>query len=372
MQARTFVPKSNHALWLFALAAVGIVGLATAAVVRFGPLSGSPAARDGALKTGLAYFAFDDTADTLYIADPDQPAHRSKVFVAPHASEYGVVPSLSPDSKRIAYTSLPVDTVAPSPETPAGLWLKSLSDTDAPKLIARDVDLLVHPAWSPDSANVVYRRSQDSNGALFVLNVVTSGGRDLVSSDKAGLFPIGFSRDGANLYYTTVLTDGSDLYSIPLAGGTPRLVAHLADSLTRDWALSPDKTKLAYLQVSFDGGLAASKALLADLTTGTTTPVTDEQDDAFSPTWGADGRLVVGTLGEKGAAVVTLNGPRIESPASGFDVPLLVRDQGIVVQGFTGASASNPGDSTLTYIAADGSRRPIATGEVTFLGWVAP
>jgi hypothetical protein len=122
--------------------------------------------------------------------------------------------------------------------------------------------------------------------------------------------------------------------------------------------------------MSFDGGQVASRAILLDMTSGTATPISNEQEDAFNPTWGADGRLVVGTLGEKGAGVVTVSGAKIDSPTSGFDVPLLVREDGVVVQGFTGTSSTNPGDSVLTYVASDGSRRTIAQGDTTFLGWV--
>jgi hypothetical protein len=243
MQARTVLPKKDHAFWLIVLGALGLVVLAAGAFLRFGSVGDSSTA-DSAVTAGLAYFQFADTEDTLYIADPDRPAHRSMIFVAPHASEYGVVPSLSPDSKRLVYTSIAPGVPSPSPATPAGLWLKALSDGSKPVLIARDVDLLVHPAWSPDGSSVVFRRSQGTQGALFVLDVAKGGERTLVSDDKAGLFPIGFSRDGGNLYYTKVLTDGSDLYSVPLAGGPSQRIANLADGLTRDWALAPDKTKL--------------------------------------------------------------------------------------------------------------------------------
>jgi Tol biopolymer transport system component len=371
MQARTVLPKNNHALLFLALAALGVLGLATAAMLRFGPVDGLSTGDSAAVKSGLAYFVFEEGADTLYIADPDNPKHRSKVFVAPHAAEYGVVPSLSPDAKRLVYTALPKEVLDPQPTTPAGLWTKTVSDSEKPRLIAKDVDLLVKPAWSPDGANIVFRRSAGTKGALFVTTAAGERERMLVSEEKAGLFPIGFSRDGENLYYTAVLTKGSDLYAAPIAGGAPKRVAHLADGLTRDWALSPDGTKLAYLQMSLDGGQVASKAAVLEIASGRIAVVSNEDVDAFNPVWTPEGRLIYGSLGEKGAGVVTQNGTKVEAPAAGFDVPLLARQDGIVVHSFSGGSSTNPGTSVLTYVASDGTRRTIADGEITFLGWVA-
>jgi hypothetical protein len=65
-----------------------------------------------------------------------------------------------------------------------------------------------------------------------------------------------------------------------------------------------------------------------------------------------------------------MDGTKVAAAAAGFDVPLLVRQSGIVVHSFSGGSSTNPGTSVLTYVAEDGSRRTIADGEITFLGWV--
>src|SRR4051812_44535654 len=115
MQTRTVFPKSNHAPWILgAIAGLILLGLAAAAVLSLGPVGGLSTGGSGGEKTGVAYFEFTDTADTLWIADPDRPTHRTKLFVAPHAAEYGVVPSLSPDGRSVVYTALAQDTPAPS------------------------------------------------------------------------------------------------------------------------------------------------------------------------------------------------------------------------------------------------------------------
>jgi hypothetical protein len=99
--------------------------------------------------------------------------------------------------------------------------------------------------------------------------------------------------------------------------------------------------------------------------------------DAFSPAWGADGSLVVGQLSGGTSTAAT----RIESgtssaltaPKRGFDVPLAADSQaGLAVTSFDGNSINNPGRASLVVVGPDGSRREIASGEVTFLGWISP
>jgi Tol biopolymer transport system component len=44
--------------------------------------------------------------------------------------------------------------------------------------------------------------------------------------------------------------------------------------MTRDWALSPDGTKLAYLEMTLDADKLASQAFIANIESGTTRAVT--------------------------------------------------------------------------------------------------
>src|SRR5439155_20328221 len=152
----------------------------------------------------LAYFEFGIEADTLWLAEPRQPERREKAFVAPHASDFGVVPRLSPDGHRVAYNSLPKDTKAPSAETPADLWAANTSSGESPHLVASKVDLPVPAVWSPDGPGAVFRRSNPVRpGApaeykLFGV-AVDGGGEALLITAQTALFPVAFGKDGALL-----------------------------------------------------------------------------------------------------------------------------------------------------------------------------
>jgi Tol biopolymer transport system component len=375
MQARRTVPNRHvHLAWALAIFGAAALGMVPLSLLNLGPvevpsLGGGSTARH---EPRIAYFEFASAADTLWLADATDPSRRQKALVVPHADDFGVVPSLAPDGRRFVYTSLPPGLKAPSPDTPAGLWLFTAGESQ-PRLLADGVDLLVRPAWSRGSDAIVFRRSslpsQSTPGHydLVRLDLAIGEQRTLVSSDGAALFPIAYSADERLFYYVRIDGDGSQL-AAAAGDGTGLEVARLASGLTRDWSLSPDGTRLAYLVMSFEDGRISSRAAVLDLATGSIAAAGLPDVDAFNPVWTADGRLVLGSPAVPG-------GRERIGPAqltSGFDVPLAFSpaSDGLVVRSFDGVSAVSPGRPTLTLVDRGGVRHAVASGEVTFVGWM--
>ena len=379
MQAGTTLPKSNHSLWagIAGLLGLSLLALASLAVLRVSPLRAP--ATDETPSAGIAYFEFGATADTLWLADAANPSNRTRLLIAPHAAEHGVVASLSPDAQRLVYNALPPGLSRPAPDSPAGLWLKSTSGADRPVLIARDVDLLVEPVWSPDGARVVYRRSRPAYG-LFMQDVTArreplpGASERRLAQGEAALFPIAFSNDGAIRYYVQLGVESSDLDAVDVVTNEANVVTRLAEGLTRDGALSPDGTQLAYLEMKLEAGKITSQAFVADLLAGTRRAVSGDDEDAFSPVWTSDGSLILGSSRGNGGGLKRIGAEGVfKRPERGFDVPLMQApgDRGVIVSSFDGASATSPGASSLTLLAPDGSRQRIASGDVAILGWVS-
>jgi hypothetical protein len=360
--------RTNFALWALVLLGVASLSLVPLALNTGGTKNASTPVL-AAETPRIAYFEFDTTADTLWLANPLSPSSRTKGLTIPHAPEYGVVPSLSPDGKSVAYLVLPTNTAAPGPDSPAQLWVASVEGGE-PKLLASDAALLVPAVWSADGAVLVYRHSEVESSSLKRVSI-GSGETTDVKTSAASLFPIAF--DGSTLWYAEVSQTGSDLYST--ASNAP---LRLSDGLTRDWALSPDGARLAYLEMTLSDAAASSRAFVLDLKNGERSAVGSPAADAFSPAWAPDGSLVIGQLAtgatSTAAAVIGADGDtRLSAPRRGFDVPLAVdTDAGAAMTSFDGNSITNPGRATLVVVAPDGNRRQIASGEVTFLGWIHP
>jgi len=370
-------PRRNFALWALVLLGAGLLSIMPLALLESPFAPAGPGAALSFDRTRVAYFAFDTGADTLWLADPQQPSNRSSVLTIEHAPEYGVIPSLAPDRRRLAYNVLPPETRAPAPDSPAQLWVVSLTGTP-PMMLAQDTDLLVPAAWSPDGASVVFRRSDATSGQL--VSVPSAGGSESILVESPdGLFPVGFINDGERLLYISLSEQGSDLRSVGASGGDDGLIGRLSEGLTRDWTLSPDGRHLAYLDLTFTATEAASRAYVFDILTGSRLEAGAAESDAFSPAWDAAGRLIVGQLrrdGRPAPATVVKPGEdgegMLTAPDAGFDVPLAADAAGVAVTSFDGNSLMNPGRASLVVVDPAGVRREIATGEVTFLGWITP
>jgi hypothetical protein len=317
----------------------------------------------------VAYLEFGLVADRLWLAEPARPERRQRLLVIPHAPDFGAVPSLSPDGARLLYNVLAPETASPSPDSPADLWLASLDASTEPVLLARGVDLLVEPLWAPNGAFAVVRRSRgDGDFRLVAIDLRDAAERELVASGSA-LFPIGFEAAGS-LLYALLDADGSHLHRVDLATAQVTGLATLSPGLTRDWALSPDGTRVAYLELSRTAAGIASQAYVLDLGSGQSTPASATTSSAFGPAWTAAGKLALGYLVEGRGGGVSLDGSALTPPARGFDVPLAFAADGrLAVRSFAGASLAAPGEASLVVIDGSGKRSTIGMGEVTFLGW---
>ena len=382
MQAGTTSPRlraSDIATWL--LVSLG-VGLLVLLLLSFA-LESKPRTSTGILTGGdqirIAYFEFGITADTLWLANPVKPSQREKALVVPHAHEFGVIPSISPDGRSLVYTALAANDPAPAPDSPAGLWLASISRDAQPRLLVSGVDLRVAAVWTPDGANVVYRRS-DANG-FSLATIPIPGGEERIlahSNSEAALFPVGFSPDGSRFYHVALSEDGSRLYSVVLATRVQTELALLSPGLTREWSLSKDGSRLAFLAMNYGPDAIAARAYTLDLASGALAPVTSATVNAFGPIWDSSGALLVGSLNPNGeAALVRSDAGSVSllpGPGRGFDVPLGFAPAGgaFVVRAFSGATAVAPGAATLTLIDEKGGRHVVASGDVTFVGWSTP
>jgi hypothetical protein len=366
--------RAGNGVWPVALAGGILALLLSVSLVASGALRPFPPGGSTPVPSRIAYFQFGPDADTLWLADPDSPSRRERLLVVPHAREFGVVPRLAPDGRRFVYAALPSETRAPRPETPAGLWLSDVAAGAEPRLLARDIDLLVPAVWSMDGESVVFRRSGPEY-RLVLLNLTSGQEQDLVRDASGALFPVAFAPDDGRLYYVRLSGDGSFFVSVDVDSDEKAELARLSPGLTRDWTLSATGDQLAYLEMDLSDGQVSSRAAILDLTTGAI-ETAEASGDAFGPVWGEAGTLLVGRLteGDAAAGLYTAAGAiAFTPPAQGFDVPLMLSSAGeIAVRSFDGDSAMAPGRPSLAIVATDGTRKTIATGEVTFLGWIEP
>lgn len=380
MQVQASPSQSRHyAIWLIALLGIGLLALLGAYVATRSGDAGSGAATTPSAPSHVAYLQFGIEADTLHLASAADPSQTDTLYSIPHAPDYGVVPSVSPNGDRFAYTVLAPDVASAGAAAPAELWIADLAAGSEPRILTDGIDLLPAPLWSPDEESIVYRRSSAEGYALHAISVSDGEPRTLATSPDNALYPVGFTPDGERLYFVTIDPEsGSMLNAVDMATGQAEELLPVSDGLTRDWALSPDGSQLAFLAVTIDSEAMSSEAYLLDIASGEPQPI-EAAGTAFNPVWDDDGALTVGVFDE-GSGESTLvhieasEESRTAGPETGFDVPISSAPSadGLLVRSFENESVKAPGPSTITYIGADGQRQIIATGEVTFVGWTTP
>lgn len=160
----------------------------------------------------------------------------------------------------------------------------------------------------------------------------------------------------------------------------------LSDQIARDYALSPDAGRVAFLVPGLVQGQFVSRIYVAEIksegVSALPSPAGLTLGDQLSPAWHPDGNSVaIGQLpggGEPGrVAVVPLDGGKplfLPPPDKGFDQPLSWSPDGkfLAVASFSGDSLGNPGPSRLVFVSVNGQRPAAPEGaEIRALGWLA-
>jgi Tol biopolymer transport system component len=327
---------------------------------------------------------FGEHADTIIAIDPNDVAgSRTEIATIRHAPAWGIFATLAPDGGAIAYTALPEDAADPSPDTPAiAAIVEAGGDVQQ---LADDIDLLIPPVWSPDSASIVARKNtpaEDGAGSFELVLLGRDGSRSTITSWRsAAVFPIAFSPDGTALYFATLNASGTDLYRVAPDGAEEMLIAHLSDEIARDWRLSPDGSTLAY-SVAESGANPRIVAMTLDLATGVASEAlagtAGEAAAEVNPAWRADGDLTVASIdadGGAGAVSVDEGGgvETISKNADGIDLPLQWAPDGstLAVQAVEGATPLEARESHLELVTPDGRRERVSgQADVLIVGWL--
>lgn len=193
----------------------------------------------------VAYAVPGDGFDRIYIRpiDGGDPA-----LIASFSSAFGLRARgfSSPIGDQLAVVSVPdtgVDAKLTMVDVATGGTIKA----------SEPVDYLTRVAWSRESdalLAVSYGRPDDSglvNASVLEVQAETGEATEIAAFERAlDVVPVGYSLNG-NPYIVVVRQSGSTLWAV--RGGEAEEVAPLSAGRTRDWQLSPDGARLAFVEV---------------------------------------------------------------------------------------------------------------------------
>lgn len=386
------------------------------------------------------YAEFGNETDTIWSIDPADPSDRVEVFAVPHKPGWAITATLSPDGDKIAYNVFPPQGL--DSRTDAETYILDLESKQT-TLVAQGVDLLIPPRWAPDAGLLFLRQNIGQDVAVILVDLtrvdedpdepppVRLALRQHIS-DVLTYVPIGVHPETATLYFVQVqggtqsgtylaryapasgevvatATAAAEATATPFAATataaaqtatpvpgpsptptpTPALVGSdfmfLTEQTASEFELSPDASRLAFLDPQLVEGDFVFQTRVADIAASLVTPLDADglpAGEHLRPTWHPDGdKISVGLLpsgGDPGrVATAPLGNGEVEflpPPDRGFDMPLSWSPDGkfLAVLSFPGESVANSGLPRLVFVAPTGQRLPAPEGsEVQVVGWLA-
>ncbi len=226
-------------------------------------------------------------------------------------------------------------------------------------------DYLGRAAWAGDSSRVAVPRTAP-DGTVEVLEVSRETGETTLAAAFPRAFqvvPVGYGIDTSRLFVVVIDQAGSNLWQV--GAGATGLVARLSPGNTRDWSLSPDGARLAFVDVLGAGAPAYAGRTLTIATGDITSPAATR--DQLGSTWRPGSP--VADFGGPGGSLV-LSDP---TPEAAYVLPMAYSPSGeflvSAVYGEGPGPLSRPVQAI--EIGSPASRERI-TGEPgsAFFGWV--
>lgn len=248
MRRRAFHPP--HAAIPFVLALVAI-SLTLFAWAMFAPSNaGAPAASvpyaDISEVRSVAYILPGGEFDDVVVEPADGRSAPRVIASFPHSGLTGFHArgAASPHGNQVAVLWLP------SFSTRARLSIVDVATGEA-RPVEGAFDYLSRVAWSPDGRKVALTSTSTTGGrvtTVFEVDAQTLFPRPVAEfPETLEVAPAGYSFDSARLFIVVVDQRGSNLHAE--RGGKVQFVAELSPGRTRDWTLSPDGSRLAFVDI---------------------------------------------------------------------------------------------------------------------------
>jgi serine/threonine protein kinase/Tol biopolymer transport system component len=145
--------------------------------------------------------------------------------------------SFSPDMTRIAFSTVDLQ------RRNEDIWVYDIARSISTRLTFDPRDD-TDPIWSPDGKQIIFSSNRSTREGVFVKNADGTGSETELLTYEKGLYPTGWSRDGAMIACTTYPT--RDIVVFPSDGKQPPIKFLNTEFVEDEARFSPDGKYLAY------------------------------------------------------------------------------------------------------------------------------
>jgi hypothetical protein len=314
----------------------------------------------------VVYSSDDGLTESLWLADPIDPAARRALLAFSHRPAWSGVAVVSPQGRSIAYTVLP--SSGRDPDRDAELRILDIQ-TQCTQTLEEGIDLRSTLVWSDDGLRIAYQRFIGSSQETL-LQSLAGGGEESLDEAKADERLIPVAIQGGVLLEVLFDTNGATLEMKQDA--SRRDIQRLSDGgATRGFELSRDGKQLAYLATDAGNrGISRARVVAVDGSSARQLPA--DWGEIAGVAWNAGGKLVIGSTAAS-TGIRAVDGERLLSPMRpGFLQPLAWSPSGqfLAVRAFSGQSGSQPGDANDELLTSTGQLLPLSDStNARFIGW---
>jgi Tol biopolymer transport system component len=207
----------------------------------------------------------------------------------------GVVPAppaLVPPRRRRSY--IVAGAVILTAVSAGMIWWRTRTTISPPQRVlmrlTSDSGLTTDPALSPDGKFVAYASDRAGGDNLDIWIKQVDGGVSLrLTSDPENEREPSFSPDGNQIVFHSQ-RDGGSIYTVPVLGGEPRLIAKGGHNPR----FSPDGTRIAFVNLA---GFGEPSLFVVPSTGGRPEPLVPGEIGASYPVWSPDGKFILFAAG---------------------------------------------------------------------------
>ena len=184
----------------------------------------------------------------------------------------------SHEAKTIAFTMLRNNW--------RGIWIKHLSGSDEPVLLAGDGYNSQWPIWSRDDKSIAFVSDRQGEPGIWIQSISDGTQTRVLTLDRPQARTRSWSRDGSKIYFESA----NNLFKLDLATKTATQLTHLGSAAPyRHFTVSPDDDRICYADTA--GGQQDIWVAKLD-GSGARRITNDPQEDRY-PLWHPDGNRII-------------------------------------------------------------------------------